>query len=279
MKHLLKNTYLWGFVLFFVGISMLDPQKASSGLLMVFGFVLLIVSAVRSFLKLINGKTKINKIQETPAQPHKPFIVPNEYMGGILSYSYDDVQIEVAEQNMSRIYTVPDHTQLSFKRYDDDHRIELYKDDLLIGSMYDNKLLGMAFDFLKKPDKNVIAVLISSNPVTIGLYFYNPISSELKRMENVTDSKVFKLVSNRNNDMQESIESCEEGDSVDFDYDYDKEKYLVSAGPWDIGYMPSGFNSYKEKHQDVTGRIYEIVEPEDDDEKYSVSVIVIPENR
>ena len=71
MKHLLKNTYLWGFVLFFFGISMLDPQKASSGLVMVFGFVLLVLSVIRSIYRLIM------RLFKKPVSP-APVSVPAE---------------------------------------------------------------------------------------------------------------------------------------------------------------------------------------------------------
>lgn len=71
MKRLLTNTYLWGFILFFVGISMLDAQKASSGLVMVLGFVLLVVSVIRSIYRLIM------RLFKKPVSP-APVSVPAE---------------------------------------------------------------------------------------------------------------------------------------------------------------------------------------------------------
>lgn len=71
MKRLLTNTYLWGFILFFVGISMLDAQKASSGLVMVLGFVLLVLSVIRSIYRLIM------RLFKKPVSP-APVSVPAE---------------------------------------------------------------------------------------------------------------------------------------------------------------------------------------------------------
>lgn len=71
MKRLLTNTYLWGFILFFVGISMLDAQKASSGLVMVLGFVLLVFSVIRSIYRLIM------RLFKKPVSP-APVSVPAE---------------------------------------------------------------------------------------------------------------------------------------------------------------------------------------------------------
>lgn len=210
-------------------------------------------------------------------QPSKPFIPPQEHHGAFLGYSYDDVQLDTSSSNLTAIQRIPPNTVLSFKRYDDERRIELYSGDILIGSMFDNKLCSMAFDFLRDPDRSAMAVLLCPDPVTIGLYFYNSWDTFVRKIEKNPNAKTFKLVSNGNSAMQEAIADCNEGSLVDITFDYDKDKYLVSSGPDDIGYMPAGFKRYIEEHENVEGRIYEIEEPLDDDEKYTVSIIVIPE--
>ena len=210
-------------------------------------------------------------------QTSKPFIPPQEHHGAFLGYSYDDVQLDTSSSNLTAIQRIPPNTVLSFKRYDDERRIELYSGDILIGSMFDNKLCSMAFDFLRDPDRSAMAVLLCPDPVTIGLYFYNSWDTFVRKIEKNPNAKTFKLVSNGNSAMQEAIADCNEGSLVDITFDHDKDKYLVSSGPDDIGYMPVGFKRYIEEHENVEGRIYEIEEPLDDDEKYTVSIIVIPE--
>lgn len=221
--------------------------------------------------------TTQSPIPSRSVQPSKPFIPPQEHHGAFLGYSYDDVQLDTSSSNLAAIQRIPPNTVLSFKRYDDEGRIELYSGDILIGSMFDNKLCSMAFDFLRDPDRSAMAVLLCPDPVTIGLYFYNSWDTFVRKIEKNPNAKTFKLVSNGNSAMQEAIAECNEGALVDITYDHDKDKYLVSSGPDDIGYMPAGFKRYIEEHENVEGRIYEIEEPLDDDEKYTVSIIVIPE--
>lgn len=216
-------------------------------------------------------------IPSRSVQPSTPFIPPQEHHGAFLGYSYDDVQLDTSSSKLAAIQRIPPNTVLSFKRYDDEGRIELYSGDILIGSMFDNKLRSMAFDFLRDPDRSAMAVLLCPDPVTIGLYFYNSWDTFVRKIEKNPNAKTFKLVSNGNSAMQEAIADCNEGVLVDITFDHDKDKYLVSAGPDDIGYMPAGFKRYIEEHENVEGRIYEIEEPLDDDEKYIVSIIVIPE--
>lgn len=211
-------------------------------------------------------------------QSSKPFIPPQEHHGAFLGYSYDDVQLDTSSSNLASIQMIPPNTVLSFKRYDNDGRIELYNGDIFIGSMFDNKLRKMAFDFLRDPDRSAMAVLLCHDPVIIGLYFYISWNTFVRKLEQKPDVKTFKLVSNSNSKMQEAISDCYEGSVVDIAYDDDKEKYLVSCGFDDIGYMPAGYKRYAEEHENVEGRIYEIEEPLDDDEKYAVSIIVIPKN-
>lgn len=221
--------------------------------------------------------TTHSPIPSRSVQPSKPFLPPQEHHGAFLGYSYDDVQLDTSSSNLPAIQRIPPNTVLSFKRYDDERRIELYSGDILIGSMFDNKLCSMAFDFLRDPDRSAMAVLLCPDPVTIGLYFYNSWDTFVRKIEKNPNAKTFKLVSNGNSAMQEAIADCNEGSLVDITFDYDKDKYLVSSGPDDIGYMPAGFKRYIEEHENVEGRIYEIEEPLDDDEKYTVSIIVIPE--
>lgn len=210
-----------------------------------------------------------------PSHPGLPFKPPKEHHGAYLSYTYDDVKVDTSAADYSLIQGIPVNTVLSFKRLDD-QQLELYSGYTLIGAMYDNRLRSMANDFLRDPDRSVMAVLLSSNPVVIGLYFYNSGAYFVRKMEQNENSKIYKLVSNANSEMQENISNCDEGAIVDFSFDDDKNKYLVSTGPYDIGYMPVSFNKYAEQYADVDGRIYEIDDSDDDDDKYVVSVIVIP---
>ena len=222
-----------------------------------------------------NRPASVATPEKAPETPAKAFVPPQERHGAFLSYSYNDVQIDWDPRNYEQIKAISPGTVLSFKRLDGG-QVDIYHENMRIGGMRDNKLREMAFEFLKDPDRSAMAVFKSSSPLYLGLYFYSSGESVIGRLRRNADAMEYTLISNRNTEIQGNIEICSVGDYVSIDWDIDKEKFSVSANGLDIGFMPAGYKEYLEIHGTVTGRISEIKEPEDDDDKYRVSVIVTP---
>lgn len=265
-----------------------NPLQLFGGFAVLASIPLFIISLISGIKATFNNKRKRNEETTIPAKTalEKPtpeqsqptaisYSPPQEYHGSFLSYSYDDVHLEWDKENYEKIKSIPAGTVLSFKRMNDG-QIDVFNGDMRLGGMHDNRLREMAFDFLKDPDRSAMTVLLSTAPIYLGMYFYSSGKSVIEKLRRKKDAIEYKLISNKNAEMQENIENCKAGDCVSIELDADKGKYLVCFGRSEIGYMPAGYKKFLEHHGDAEGRISEIIEPEDDSEKYEVFVIVIP---
>lgn len=290
-----RSGLIWGVVLFFVGGTQIKNYKDIAALIMLVGLGMFFIALIRRFIwlvkrknhKVIHNPEPTIKAEPKPAQafaaiqpdvqttqPQGPFVPPETYHGSFLGYSYDDVEIDIDQQNLEVIQNIPVHTILSIKRIED--RVELYHDNTRIGEMRKNKLKTMTSDFLRDPDRSAMAVLISSSPILIGFYFYVSGKRFIDKIRNEPNAKEYKLISNKNSEMQDNIGVCDIGDLVSIDMDYEKDKYLVSMDNLDVGYMPASFTKYIDEHGEVEGRISTIIESENGDDKFEIYVIVIP---
>ena len=68
----------------------------------------------------------------------------------------------------------------------------------------------------------------SSDGITIGE----------EAMFSATPAHIFKLIKNGNEEMQDNISYCNEGDDVLLEYDYEKDLYLCTSDGVEIGYLP-----------------------------------------
>ena len=203
----------------------------------------------------------------------KPFEPPEAMSGYVLAYSYTDVEFDSPPTLRSAAQKVPPRKQITFKYGDGENEIELWLDDTMLGTMRDNKLRSMFIEFVEEDGKDILGVTQywTDKPV-FSLYFYLSVKEFFGRWQRRPDYKTFKLTGNKNSEMQETIEMCCPGESVDY-VEYD-DKYFVYHDGDGIGNMPASFARYCESQDDLEMRIYDI--PETDSGKYDVVVAVIP---
>ncbi len=107
----------------------------------------------------------------------------------------------------------------------------------------------------------------SSDGITIGE----------EAMFSTTPAHIFKLIKNGNEEMQDNISYCNEGDDVLLEYDYEKDLYLCTSDGVEIGYLP---DSAIDKVAGIGGfgmKINKI--KQSDSGKYSISIgIHLPED-
>lgn len=190
----------------------------------------------------------------SPAQTPAPEVAPApeadvvEFPGKIgqfvPAYHYEDVDLCTLDET---IFDVPDFAPgaaLTLKHEPenehDPHDVALFLDGRKVGYLYRGKLQDMANDWLatRRP---VLAILTAvdddAKKARIALAFYD-VTRFKKLLRLHPNARTYRLTGNANAEMQENIELCSRGDLCDLDYDFDKEKYLVSAGV-DIGYLPA----------------------------------------
>ena len=215
-------------------------------------------------------KAEREKAQQAMTEPFSP---PEAQQGFVLVYSYDDVAFEYSDELMAKARAVPPHKQLTIQFLDDDENIGIYYQGELIGRMLPGKLRDMAGEFGEAEEKEALVV---SQPWTdkpvLSLYLYLHVDELARRWVRNPSFKKCTLTGNTNENMQASIDLAEPGETVSIDFDYDKEKYLVSAHG-DIGYLPANMDEYMSEHPNVEARILSITEK--DSGKSSVTVMMI----
>lgn len=104
---------------------------------------------------------------------------------------------------------------------------------------------------------------IKSKPVT---------TSDTESLFSGTPSHVVKLIRNGNEEMQDNIATCNIGDDIYVDFDFDKGLYLCSTCIGDIGYLPEKIGDT------LTGKFCVKVTDvkQKDDGKYCVEVSIYP---
>lgn len=208
----------------------------------------------------------------------KPFDPPKAgILGEQLVYAYDDVEIYVPDECRKSADLVKRKTELELKLEPenpyDGGAVSVYAGGKKIGYLYKNKLQSMAYDYIKRRD-TVVAVMGQklSEKFVIGLYFYLGIDEFTEKAKKKFKCSEYTLTGNTNEEMQDALNCTSVGEPVDFSYDYDKEKYSVSAGYADIGFMPSSASKVN-LDECPYGFVSKLVER--DSGKMSVSVMVV----
>ena len=139
-----------------------------------------------------------------------------------------------------------------------------------LGYIRRGRLQDMIHDFTSR-DEPVIAAVYSLHPLEIEIGFYKYEDEEIR--EGFESYKIVKLTANSNEDMQFALSVCEDNEEVNFEYDFDKEKYLISASGGDIGYINKTISEYLYEldEEDYYG-IIRSLEYDDYKDKYSASV-------
>lgn len=194
-------------------------------------------------------------------------LVPQVKDGHSIAYKYDNVKIFIPDDCEISQCTIYDETELVQEpnnQYDSNAVMIVFR-GVKVGYLYRGFIQDIVNDFLNK-DLPVFSYIHSigydSRAAFINLYLYKNKEAGVKTMR-------FRLTGNKNRDAQESIEYLSENDSVDIEYDHDKEKYRATSGEF-IGYLPASANRFAEDGSEFVVDEIEI----DDNYKYRVIVSV-----
>ena len=200
----------------------------------------------------------------------KPFLKKEiicEEIGYELAYSYADVLVvgtdfitnkEVLKTldigNKIKIQAEPENTY-------DSYAIAFYKENDKIGYIKKGTLQDMIHDFIKR-NAPILAYIniIDNDGIKLLLGFYKRQLS-LEEMKEKMKNSTVKLTGNSNAEMQEAIFLTSEGEQVEAEWDYDKEKFLVvdSCGN-NLGCLPSKIASELNESNTYKGFVQEIID-------------------
>lgn len=201
----------------------------------------------------------------------EPFDAPRAQSGYILRYSYPDVKFKCPPMCLSAAKAVPPHKQLTFQA-EDSGDVQIYYNGAYIGDMYPGKLRDMLLDFSGTHDKTFLAISChwDSTPV-FSLFFYLSADEYVRRNP---DARVCKLSGTAGKKAQETLEYLGAGDTLDIDYDDDKEKYVLSSSDDPIGYLPAKHSEWLSSHPGCSAMIVNIDTNENG--KFTVEVLLDP---
>lgn len=218
---------------------------------------------------------------EKLSELRKPY-TPSEYRNdSCCVYTYREVGIYVPDDMMEAAAAVPPRSRLSFKpepsnEYDR-FALAVYHDTTKIGYMYKGSLRTMVKDFSKNSGREVLAFsrFWEKEPI-MDLFFYRSVRSLIMSMQKHPGFRSFTLVSNKGEEMQENLSYCDNGETVEIDYDCEKYRYLALAGGVEIGYFSASATKYFNEHSDVIARISSVYE--NDNGKYCAIIAVAPKS-
>ncbi len=188
------------------------------------------------------------------------------------AYIYDDVKIYVMDDQTPNydnlLFDYPISLVAEPENAYDNKAVALYQNGEKLGYLYKGVLQDMANDFIKvglNIDAELVSHNRSENKIIVKLMFPYKGTSAAKSI------KIVRLTGNANNDMQDNISMCNSGDSAEAEYDYDKEKFLVSSDGLEIGYLPDSAGEYV-----IDGEINAIIKSieENDNGKYVVKIAI-----
>lgn len=179
-------------------------------------------------------------------------VVPEMIDGHKRKYVYQDVRIytpalteALAERVAGQVVTLRQEPENTY----DPNAVAVWHAESKIGYLYKGKLQDMANDYLRREDPIFAAasrVKIDEDQVNVELClaFY-----PTRRATGTT--KRFKLSGNTGAERQEQIGFADEGDLVEYSYDFDKEKYEAICNGDSIGFFPKSANELLEDDASV----------------------------
>lgn len=207
----------------------------------------------------INNEVEQNIIEKPKEKKKITISASHWYNDYRLAYKYDNVKIIA-----SRFENIKIGDKIKFS-VQEDLSVKVIVDSIgEIGTLNSGTIKNMVIDYMKsdKPISSVISGI--SNEITLYIAFYG-------RKKDSFILREFKLVGNKNQELQDNILSCSVDDDVTFEYDYEKEQYLALS-IIEIGYAPKSFNSFFEENERYIANIKDI--SENDNGKYEVMVEV-----
>lgn len=221
-----------------------------------------------SFLKKDKKRNEQQPTVQREQKQQETIKVPTEIDGQKCAYQYRKVDIAlVAGVNLDSIFG-----QRVMLGYDSVEYNGQY-----IGRICNVKINDMAKDWLRRGEP-VFAVVSrvddDNHTAAIDLYLYR---DELKYLlRRFPEAKPYKLTGNRRGELQDNICYCSSGDICSIEYDIDKEKYLVSAGSSEIGYLPAVAAKIAEEHGEDNLSCYVADVSSDDEGVDEVTVYIFP---
>lgn len=239
--------------------------------------------------KLNNNESISNTIKSTNIsddariKENLPKVNKPEQIGDhTIKYKYDGVDVCIikgSDPNLNEI-SVGDKVELIHEPENvyDNKAVMLKVNNIKIGYLYKGRLQDMFHDLQNELliYSCISNIEIENNKVQIFLGFYRPLILEYGQAKNYyKNSKIFKLTGNKNVEMQGNLECCSDEESIEIEYDYEKEKYSAEILCGSIGYFPVSANELlKDIEYSQDNQVYiESVEDNDND-KYDVTVIV-----
>lgn len=156
------------------------------------------------------------------------------------TYKYTDVKIYRHDCDISRVTLYSKlYVRTEPENDYDSSAVALYDNDTKIGYLLKNQIQDMANKWLKREEPiRAMVSKIDGDELFIDLYFYEIPSKHFSSWKN----KIITLSGNKSADFQEDIGLVnDDGQKLDFEYDYDKEQYLISDGSLNLGFIPKSF--------------------------------------
>lgn len=181
-------------------------------------------------------------------------------------YFYDDVKIFTPEDLTVDYSILKEKAEILFVQepensFDENAIRVIVPGPYKIGYIYRGKLQDMMNDYLTAglPIKSNISK-VDGTIIYLNIAFYGRTIPAYKE-----PTKTYKLTGNKNAEMQDNIDICNVGQYMSFNYDYEKEKYII-LGDYgiEIGYLPLSANALLES-EDVTIVISDILYDENTD--------------
>ena len=226
-----------------------------------------------SFLKKNRQQEQPNREPVKQEQKQQETVkIPAMIDGQKIAYQYSKVDVVLADGvNLDGIFA--QRVQFDVSR----SPVALAVNGQYFGTIGNGKLSDMVSDWFRRGEP-VFAVVSQIDDerysATIDLYLYR---DELKYLlRRYPEVKAYKLTGNRRGELQDNISYCERGDECALDYNFDKEKYLVSAGASDIGYLSAAAAKTVEECGEDNVSVYVAAVSSDDEGTDEVSVYIFP---
>ena len=178
----------------------------------------------------------INDIANRAPDNDVAITIPREIDGKQIAYKYDDVQLKAAGVPASQI-----NPSMELTLKENGEKIEAYQGSLFLGTLPENRLSGMVKDW--NEDGNPYLAYIAhysdaGDNVQIYLVFYN---NKTERFLSKADAKHMKLTGKPDEFATPHI-----GDNCEVEYDFEKEKYIVTSllDGSVYGYLPAAAAKY-----------------------------------
>lgn len=185
-----------------------------------------------------------------------------------LAYQYDDENIAIIRGQEPNFELVICESDVSFEKEPnnpyDKKAIAVYSDNQKLGYLYKGKIQDMVNDFLDRsaPISSFIKHIdVKNKKIALAVAFYKEKSPD----------KIVRITGSGSVEKQDNIMLLSEGDEIEYEYDFDKEKYTAYAIGDDIGFFPKSVNDLLDNNPRV---IVNEIEYNDSNDKYSVSASI-----